>query len=149
MKFKQPVILLAAILLLIIAQYFFLSGWDRESGIVAYGVLWMELIAIALNAWLIYLMIKKLSSAASRGSRIGAYLGAYGVYPFAVILGIVVGGGIGGTIGETVFGGDAGFLVSIVTGIFIVTNLVCSAGALLGCLLGGLTHRFARYMRVR
>lgn len=145
MKFKRLVILLVAILLLAIAQYFFLPGWYRESGIKASGWLIMLSVAaaIALSVWLIRRVIQKLTITASRGSRIGSYLGGYGVYPFALFLGFVVGGNFGGGIGDNAFG-DAGTVVGIGVGVFIVTIFACSVGALLGYLLGGLTQRLVR-----
>lgn len=145
MKFKWLVILLVAIALLAIAQYFFLPGWYRESGIKVSG--WMIMLsvgaAIAFSVWLIHWVIQKLSSTASHGSRIGSYLGGYGVYPFALFLGFVVGGNFGGAIGDNALG-DAGTVLGIGVGVFIVTIVVCSVGALLGYLLGGLTRRLVR-----
>ncbi|MGH8654358.1 MAG: hypothetical protein ACREYE_20305 [Gammaproteobacteria bacterium] len=140
-KIKWLVILLAAVLLLGIGQYFFLPGWYRESAIKVSGWLIMLSVAaaIALSVWL----MRKLSSAASRGSRIGSYLGGYGIYPFALFLGFVVGGNFGGAIGDNALG-DAGTVVGIGVGVFVVTIVACSIGALLGFLLGGLTQRLVK-----
>ena len=45
MKFRWLVILLVAIVLLAIAQYYFLPGWYRESGIKVSG--WMIMLSVA------------------------------------------------------------------------------------------------------
>ena len=145
MKLKWLIILLVAIILLAVAQYYFLPGWYRESGVKVYG--WMIMLSVAaamgLSIWLIHWVIQKLSSTASHSSRIGSYLGGYGVYPFALFLGFVVGDNFGGAIGDNALG-DAGTVAGIGVGIFIVTIIACSMGALLGYLLGGLTQRLIR-----
>lgn len=145
MKFKWLIILLVAIILLAVAQYYFLPGWYRESGIKVSG--WMIMLsvaaAMALSIWLIHWVIQKLSSTASHGNRIGSYLGGYGVYPFALFLGFVVGGNFGGAIGDNALG-DAGTIAGIGVGVFIATIITCSMGALFGYLLGGLTQRLVR-----
>lgn len=145
MKFKWLIILLVAIILLAVAQYYFLPGWYRKSGITVSG--WMIMLSVAaamvFSIWLIHWVIQKLNSTASRSSRIGSYLGGYGVYPFALFLGFVVGGNFGGAIGDNALG-DAGTVAGIGVGVFIVTIIACSIGALLGYLLGGLTQKLIR-----
>jgi hypothetical protein len=145
MKIKLIVIFLTAVLLLVITQYLILPGWYRESGIKISGWLMMLSVAaaIALSLLLIRWVIQKLSSVASRGSRIGSYLGGYGAYPFALFLGFIVGGNFGGAVGEDSLG-DAGTVLGIGVGVFFVTIIASSAGALLGFLLGGLAQRLIK-----
>ena len=90
MKHKWLVILPVAIVVLAIAQYYYLPGGDRESGIG--GVFgWRFRLSGAtvavFSGWLIHWVIQKRSSTALRGSLIGAYLGGYGIYPWTLSLG--------------------------------------------------------------
>lgn len=100
-------------------------------------------LAIVLSIWLIDLLIKKLNATAPRNSRIGSYVGAYSIYPFALFLGFIVGGNFGGAIGENILG-DAGTIVGIGIGVFIATIIASSVFAVFGFLLGGLTQKFVK-----
>lgn len=157
MKTKLVIgIVLAAVLLLVIGQYFFLPVWYREAGIRASGWLIMLSVAvgIALSLWLLDATIKKLlagklvdlfglSTAARTGSKIGAYVGGLGSYPFALFLGFVVGGSLGGGWGEVLLG-TPGIVMGIGLGLFAVATLVSVVAALIGFVLGGFTEKLVR-----
>lgn len=159
MKFAIWVIL-AAVLLLVIGQYFFLPGWYREVGTNASGWLIMLSVAVglSLSIWLLDFIIKKLlsgkpvdlfglSTTARTGSKIGAYLGGLSSFPFALFLGFVVGGNVGGGSGEWLDLGDAGIIVGIGSGVFVVTVLVCLIAIFVGFVLGGLSEKLVRMLQ--
>lgn len=144
MKMKL-LLIVSVVVLAIIGQYFFLPESYRGAGIKLSGWLIMLSVAmaVAISIWLIDLLVKKLSATAPRNSRIGSYIGAYGIYPFALFLGFIVGGNFGGAIGENVLG-SAGTIVGIGIGVFIVTIIASSVFAVFGFLLGGLTQKFVK-----
>jgi hypothetical protein len=143
-----------AVLVLVTGQYFFLPAWYRDADIRTSG--WFTMLAVAagitLSAWLLDIIIKKflagqpvdifgLATTARTGSKIGAYLVTIVSYPFALFLGIVVGGNVGGGFGGNA--GNAGIIVGIGLGMFIIATLVgvvaASAGFVLGRLMEKLT----------
>ena len=157
MKTKLAIGIALAVFLLVIGQYFFLPGWYHEAGIRVSGWLIMLSVAvgIALSLWLLDSTITKLltgkpvdlfglSAVARTGSKIGAYLGGLGSYPFALFLGFVAGGNFGGGLGEWLGLGDAGIVIGIGLGVFVVTVLVSVVAALAGFVLGGFTEKLAR-----
>jgi len=134
-------ILAAAILLLLAAQYLLLPTWYAERGMKLSGWLMMLSVAIGivLSIWFVSAAIGRLTREASRGGRIGAYLGGYGIYPFALFLGFLAGGQIGGGFGDQIFG-EGGSIVGVGVGTFVVTVLTSFSGMLLGYLVGRIIH---------
>lgn len=145
MKTRLLIFFLTAILLIVLGQYFFLPGWYRESGINISGwlIFLSVAIAIVLSIWLINWVIFKLSTSVSRSSRVGLYIGGYGIYPIALFLGFVIGGNFGGAMGDHILGA-AGVVVGVGVGVFFVTTVICFVGIMLGLLLGGLTQRLIK-----
>lgn len=138
-------ILLLGIFLLVISQYLFLPDWYRESGIRGTGWLMMLSVAIAiiLSIWMVHRVIRKLSRSATPGSRIGSYIGGYGVYPFTLFSGVVIGANFGGAIGDSILG-NVGIIVGIGLGIFVVATAGCLLGASFGFMLGNLANKLIK-----
>lgn len=154
MKTKFIVGIALAVLLLVIGEYFFLPSWYRELAIKVSGWLIMLSVAagVALSVLVIVYVINKLlsgqpinlfefSSRAPTGSKIGSYIAAIVVYPFALFIGFVVGGSFGGGLGG--YAGDVGVVLGIGLGVFIVTALIGVIAALIGFVLGGFVQKLA------
>lgn len=158
MKFMLRVTLLVALLLVTFLCFLWRYGPDYHYHLELL-ILWLLIIEANLLAlWYIHWIIQEHGFSALPGSRIGWYVGGYGVSPCAFFLGYIGGVTIGGalmagfikTIGGP-FGGMIGnilntflSMVGIGSGVFIVTAGTCLAGALLGYLLGGSIHRLVR-----
>lgn len=124
-------------------------------------------VAIGLSIWLIHRVIQKRGSVALLGSRIGWYLGGYGVYPFVffsvLYLGFTIGVGLflgirlyistlSATLEDAFTFGEIvsrvldflSFFVWLTTIISIGTIIPCLLVASLGYLLGGLMQRLVQ-----
>ncbi len=75
--------------------------------------------------------------------RVGAYVGAVGVFPVALFPAIVVGGNFGGAFGGAV-SPDLGPIIGVGTGVFVVTFLATAFGAAAGFLIAGYAARRLR-----
>jgi len=75
--------------------------------------------------------------------RVGAYIGAVGVFPVALFPAIVVGGNFGGAFGGAV-SPDLGPIIGVGTGVFVVTFLATAFGAAAGFVIAGHAARRVR-----
>ncbi len=160
MKFKSElvVIILVVIILLAISQYVLLPVWFRDAGVEIFGWLIMLSVggAIALSLMVINSVVKKIIkinhfSGVIIGSRLGAQVGAYGSYPFALFLGFVVGGNFGGSIGGNITYwlslGKSGIIIGIGFRIFIVTIVICTLGSFIGAYIGCFINKSFHFLR--
>ena len=148
------------IFMLVISQYL---PWVGELNISAFSLTTLKMLpittAVVSSVWLIYWVIQKRGPTVSQGSRIGWYIGAYGIYPIALFVGFINGGPlvamsieyiievIGGYFGiatSSAFYAVTVFLVGVCAGTFIATVIPCLLFALLGYQLGGMIHRLLR-----
>lgn len=98
-------------------------------------------VVIVFNAFMICRVIQNLNLAGSLGSRIGSYLGGYGILPFVWPLSTMVGFVEGQEIGGVIVLGEFDIHTGVVVSIFVVMIFVCFVGTLFGCLLGALLQR--------
>lgn len=150
-------IIIVATLLLVLGQNFFLTLGYSEKLNNGFGWLIMLAVAIGISIciWLFDFLINKLidgkpvdlfglSTTARTGSKVGAYIGGYGSYPFALFLGFVGGGSVGGGLGEWLGLGNIGIILGVGFGVFLVTSFVCLFAIVAGFILGGFTEKLAR-----
>ena len=146
MKLGWPVKLLV-VAILTPAGYFFIRYYNELPSTTKSTTIGLPSILFAFHivftAWLIYWVIRKLRFDISRGGLIGSYLGGYGSYPFALILGVSLGGVGGGTVGDLIWG-EYGMAIGEGAGVFTVTIVICSCGVFLGCMLGTLAQKLAK-----
>lgn len=138
--------LVLALLFVMGLQYLLLPSWYRGLGIKTEGwfVIPVVAISIILSAWVINMVLRKINHRVNRHKQYGAYIGGYGIFPFAVIVGFIVGGNFGGAIGSQLLD-DIGVVIGLGVGVLFVTSFIGVVGAMLGYCL----EEFVRYLLQR
>lgn len=162
MKTKWTIGIIAAVVALVLIQFYLLPGSYRATKFQIGGSLVMLSVAIGIvlsvtvTRYIVAKLIEGkpidpfgLTSAAPRGTKIGSYVVAVASSPIALFFGFVVGGTLGGGIAEYLLhwidhSGSVSYTIGIGLGIFVVGSLILLIAALAGFILGGLTEKLVR-----